>query len=228
MQHLRSLFIGLSLSLLCFAAKAAEGVYDIEMVIFEQPAGSDTENFPERVELPDLSKAVDSLNSPSNGKTLPIDITSLPTRQGRLGPTVYTLNRKGAHVVAHLRWRQEIPRNQDNPWYRVRGAQLDGLIRLNRGRYIHLDTDLALNQTEHTYRIQEHARARSGELHYVDHPKLGILFQADRWVDPNATLEPVPEETLPAQSGSESPREDNPPEERAPAGELPRALPDNS
>lgn len=228
MQHLRSLITGLSLLFLSFAVQAVEGIYDIEMVIFEQPANDDTEAFPDDIEAPDLTQAVALINKALSNDTMTTQgIERLPARDGKLGPAVYTLNRKGAHVVTHLRWRQQIARSTRNPWYRIQGDHLDGLIRLNRGRYIHLDTDLLLDQSDRAYRVQEHARSRSGELYYVDHPKLGILFRADRYEDPNALPETAPvQEQTPSEPGSGTKEQDNPPEQRAPSGELPRAMPD--
>jgi len=228
MHYFRSLLLGFSLALLALAAHAEEGVYDIEMVIFEQPADGDTERFPESPEPPDLDGAAVSLNTglpTGNGQAPAVEL--LPLAEGKLAPAVYTLNRKGAPVLAHLRWRQLIPRDAENPWDRIQGDGVDGLIRLNRGRFIHLDTDLMLNGPEQSYRVQEHARARSGELNYVDHPKLGILFIADRYEDPNAVpAEAPPEEQQPPTEKGGTPATDNPPEQRAPAGELPRAMPD--
>lgn len=228
MRYLRSLLLGFSLALLALAARAQEGVYDIEMVIFEQPADGDTERFPESPQLPDPNSAAVSLNTglPTGNRKAPA-VELLPLAEGKLGPAVYTLNRKGAQVLAHLRWRQLIPRDAENPWESVQGDRLDGLIRLNRGRFIHLDTDLVLNEPAQSYRVQEHARARSSELNYVDHPKLGILFIADRYEDPNAAPSEVPrEEQQPPAEKAGTPATDNPPEQRAPAGELPRAMPD--
>lgn len=221
MRHIRPLFLALTLLLPPHLAMASEGVYDIEMVIFEQPDDGDSETFPIDPVLPDPSAAEVSLTRGAPG------IELLPLREGRLGPAVYTLDRKGARVLAHLRWRQDIPR-ETTPWYRVTGDRLDGMIRLKRGRYLHLETDLVFNQAGRIYRVQEHARARSAKLHYVDHPKLGLLFRADRWENPNAQPVVAPRPVAPAQLEKAPARQDNPPEQRAPAGDLPRATPDNS
>jgi hypothetical protein len=228
MPYLRSLFLGFSLTLIALAACAEDGVYDLEMVIFEQPADGDTESFPESPEPPDLRSAAASLNTGRavGGASGAAPLKLLPLADGRLGPAVYTLNRRGAQVLAHLRWRQLIPRDTENPWDLIREDRVEGLIRLNRGRYIHLDTDLMLNAAGQSYRVQEHARARSGELYYVDHPKLGILFRADRYENPNAAPVEAPQQEPAPQEPTEQPESDNPPEQRAPAGELPRAMPD--
>jgi hypothetical protein len=72
--------------------------------------------------------------------------------------------------------------------------QLDGTVTLVLGQYLHIYTDLVLRRpvtaqvadsAQHTrtsnalhqFRIQGHRRMRSKELHYLDHPLLGILVQ---------------------------------------------------
>lgn len=73
--------------------------------------------------------------------------------------------------------------------------QLDGTVRVELGRYLHVYTDLVLRkpvvieridpetqQPEQTAALldvpmEEHRRMRSRELHYIDHPLLGVLVQ---------------------------------------------------
>lgn len=227
-QHIRSLFGGLFLALISLGAVAADGVYDLEMVIFQQPPDDDDEQFPEEVEGPDLSRAPITIGeAPDQASAVAAGIELLPRREGRLVPAVYTLNRKGASVLLHLRWRQQLPESGQTRWYRIRGDRLDGLIGLRRGRYLHLYTDLLVRIADRDYRVEEHARARSGQLYYLDHPRIGILFRADRYRSPEEQSEIAPANQAPAPQPSE-PEQDNPPEQRAPAGELPRAMPDNS
>ena len=72
--------------------------------------------------------------------------------------------------------------------------ELDGTLNIVIGRYIHLYTDLvyrlprsnptelqdALNRDQILvdYAIKSHRRMRSRELHYIDHPLVGILIEA--------------------------------------------------
>ncbi len=80
----------------------------------------------------------------------------------------------------------------ENLSYEVR--ELDGTLNIVIGRYIHLYTDLvyrlprsnpmelrdALNRDQILvdYTIKSHRRMRSKELHYIDHPLVGILIEA--------------------------------------------------
>ncbi len=228
MQQLRPLLSGMALALLPLASYATEGIYDIEMVVFEQPPGDDTESFPDAPESPDLTRALATLSNPLDSQRARLaGIELLPIREGQLGPAVYTLNRKGVHVLLHLRWRQTFPEVAEDRWFRIQAEHLDGLIDIKRGRYLHLYTDLLLQTADKAYRVQEHARARSGELHYLDHPKLGILYRADRYEPPAAAQIPAEKQSEP-EPAKAAPEQDNPPEQRAPAGELPRAMPDTS
>ena len=72
--------------------------------------------------------------------------------------------------------------------------ELDGTVKIVLGRYLHVYTDLVFRQPVTTtsaeedgnsenftslidIRIQNRRRMRSRELHYIDHPKLGMLIQ---------------------------------------------------
>jgi len=218
------LLLLLAMSLTIGSALAASGVYDLELVIFQQPSADDGERFPEPSGEPDTSRILASLSGSGNAAAN-AGIQFLPLSEGELAASAYTLGRKGAAVQAHLRWRQEIPESRDNPALGIRSGSVNGVIRLDRGRFIHLHTDLLLTRPDGVFRVREHARARSGETHYVDHPKLGILFRADRYQDPSA-VSGGSETTEPASTPADPAKVDNPPEQRAPAGELPRAMPD--
>jgi hypothetical protein len=169
------------LVLLCLVAPAAAqaDVYDFEIVVFERPDGGANEFWEPEPGEPDPSIAIGRLNSAgaSGGATL------LPASAKTLGPSVYTLKKKGMIVHDHLAWRQETRGRKSNTWFWIGGGRLSGLIRMSQGRYLHLDTDLILRDavSSQPYRIKLHRRMRSDELHYVDHPRLGILIRAARY-----------------------------------------------
>ncbi|MCP5434503.1 MAG: hypothetical protein H6957_03475 [Chromatiaceae bacterium] len=150
---------------------ADEDLYDFEMVVFERPGGGADEFWPAEPGEPDREAAATRLDS-------------LPGGPKVLGPEAYTLKKKGLIVHEHITWRQAPPDRNSSRWYSIGSARLNGLVRVTRGRFLHLETDLVLNDanTSTPYRIQlrRRMRMRSGELHYVDHPKLGILIQAER------------------------------------------------
>jgi len=164
-------------------------VYTFEIIVFERPDGGHAEFWPAEPDEPERSGARARLDT-------------LPAATRTLDAAAYTLKKKGLVVHQHLAWRQAPAARNSDTWYWVGSSRLQGLLRLSRGRYLHLDTDLLLRDaaSSQTYRIRLHRRMRSGELHYVDHPKLGILVQAERYEAP----EPVETPTDPA-SGEPKP-----------------------
>ena len=88
-------------------------------------------------------------------------------------------------------------------------SQLEGRIKISIKRYLHVDFDLvlrrltaprttdeatltALSPSYQAYRVQAHRRMRSKELHYIDHPLMGILIIARRYEIPEPVNESLP------------------------------------
>jgi hypothetical protein len=100
-------------------------------------------------------------------------------------------------VLAHLAWEQPgytLEQARPFPLSEYAGAQsgLSGDVTLYRGRYLHMVFDLSMQATvseqilmfppsgqnqSSRYRIVEDRRMRSGELHYIDHPRFGVLLK---------------------------------------------------
>lgn len=133
---------------------------------------------------------------PPEPKDIPIPIelafrTVAPDQQ-LLGDAQNRLERApGVRLLAHLAWRQ--PFRPDSPGYPVRvlwrnpvsgQADLIGTVRIELRRYLHAYLDLywrdptAEGTTEWVHVVQ-HRRMRSGELHYIDNPRIGTLIQAE-------------------------------------------------
>ena len=68
--------------------------------------------------------------------------------------------------------------------------ELDGTVTISLSRYLHAHFDLALTEvgTDETedmgsipqlisHRLKQHRRMRSERLHYIDHPRLGVLIE---------------------------------------------------
>jgi len=74
------------------------------------------------------------------------------------------------------------------------------------------------------YRVQLHRRMRSGETHYVDHPRLGILIRSERVAVADGSGEPEMQTETPAVPPAEAamPEQETQPEPSS----LPRAMPD--
>lgn len=112
--------------------------------------------------------------------------------------------------------------------------QLQGTLKIGVKRYLHLQADLLLRRLRDrgetadatapydlgpaftAYRLQTQQRLRSGKLHLLDHPVLGVLIKAEKYEPPKP--DPLLEAPGPGDSGSTAPATEAPAEEH-PAGE---------
>ena len=99
-------------------------------------------------------------------------------------------------VLAAGSWHQRLPpREQPLPLLVQAGElgddgrfALEGLFSVTMGRYIHFRAELHKRAGEGFALLSESRRMRSDELHYLDHPALGILVRAERLEVPDALL----------------------------------------
>ena len=99
--------------------------------------------------------------------------------------------------------------------------KLEGVLRVSVNRYLHVDVDLLRHERAapdqsfvepqlasafpipvpryNSYRMQAHRRMRSGELHYLDHPLMGVLVQITPYELPQPHDEEEAEEKGPAE-----------------------------
>jgi hypothetical protein len=98
----------------------------------------------------------------------------------------------------------------------VNPPKLEGTLKFSIKRYLHLEADIVLHKPAGAgdpqasqgdfgytprfkhYRLQERRRMRSGKLHYIDHPVLGVLTIAKRYQPPKPEVveTPVPVPTI--------------------------------
>jgi hypothetical protein len=115
----------------------------------------------------------------------------LPARSHTLAQEVARLERRGGYeVLFHQRWIEVLPpRRAPRPILIQAGAtpggaaRLEGWLQVTSGRYLHFDAELWYQDdaddagTDRYMVLRESRRMRNGELHYLDHPKLGILVR---------------------------------------------------
>lgn len=192
-------------SLPLFAEETSESLerYTVELILFERPWSNDQEQWPEEPGMPDSGLAIASLTGPLPGEIAPPTrtpdrIEPVPVEQLQHSAIAYSLRKKGFRVLLHQGWRQVIPERNSPNWLSIESETLNGLLRLTKGRYLHIDTDLLLTPAPTTvettlpqFRIRNHRRMRSGELHHIDHPKLGIIVQIDRYEAPEPAEPPI-------------------------------------
>ncbi|MCU7959070.1 MAG: peptidoglycan binding protein CsiV [gamma proteobacterium symbiont of Bathyaustriella thionipta] len=212
--RLKQLAISLVLLGLCngLAAQGEPRLYDIELIIF-QYAGNDAgadEYWPEDFAKPDYSQAGILPKQSVNGyKRLSQASFQLNTTD------LYLRSQPGKYpVLVHMAWRQPASDNGGKKIF-ISGkddvADLQGTVAVSIKRFLHVDLDLLLNTSpgnrpllqsnsqnselpegfsstsrgQQSYHIISHRKMRRDELHYIDHPLLGVLVIAHRY-EPDA------------------------------------------
>lgn len=189
-----------TLSSLTALASASE-LYKVELLVFanENSLSTDEEFWPDFTPV-DTSGAI----FPRNWDGYPLEaFEELPRNDLRLSGDATRLARSGSHrVLYHGGWLQAIGGPSQARSVRIKAStdsyELDGSISIYRNRYLHAQPNLQLSshalvpqrvsaeQTDQTampseYRprawmLQDARRMRSDEIHYIDHPHMGILM----------------------------------------------------
>lgn len=177
--------------------------YDIDLIIFQYAdanAGAD-EFWDAGVAVPDFSNALILGSEPQKGyKQNPASSSGLQQTRRYLQN-----NRSRYPILAQMSWRQPAYNKSAVPVYiegASAGAQIQGTARVSVSRYLHVDLDLYLTTDignrpalyagsqqvsepgfvtadgTQIYHIRTHRRMRSNELHYIDHPLIGVLVIA--------------------------------------------------
>lgn len=215
----------LSWSALAQAADEAPW-YDIELILFKQGAsgGEVTENWPEDPGSPEWSGAV-ALRSqaPASDPLQPYSLLPRAERQLNAQFNALRRTRTGIEPLFHQAWRQQVTtgRQAESIYLgpdRTRNSSalpppFEGLIKISVSRYLHVELDILLRRannslpsgttgalpspTRGSIRFHANRRMRSGELHYIDHPKMGALIMISRTElpEPEPAPEPLPAET---------------------------------
>lgn len=193
-------------------------------------AGS-SENWPQDPGTPSRLNAIPlPIKAPKMGSNpyRPVPYTPLPKSEWQLAAHEQRLKRsRNYRPHLHLAWRQQITSpdkaqllylelpQQNAP------AKIEGTIKVGVKRYLHLETDLLLRRLEKTdpaserqtgmmrfgpnyqpYRLRSLRRMRSGKLHYLDHPLIGVLFLATKYEPPKP---PEPVEIAPTTTTTDHP-----------------------
>jgi peptidoglycan-binding protein CsiV len=95
---------------------------------------------------------------------------------------VYTRLQQSASYrpLMHVAWTQSISENSLGRAVQLQNTSgtLDGYFRLQRGHVLHLITDLEYRPKGRViYRLNEKRRFKFNEIHYLDHPKFGVVVR---------------------------------------------------
>jgi hypothetical protein len=207
--HALLLFAGIVTT--AFAEEKAPRQFDIELLIYQNLSASDGgEVWP--VDYSGwFEEEIPELNAAQSGNTRHAPTLAPAWLDGnnlKLKAEQQAMKRSANYrPLRHLAWRQtvvdrdhakdiEIPATSgDNT------AKIEGTVRVAVERYLHLyldlklvDPSLALNTgfTDYDlpeFRLTQHRRMRSKELHYFDHPKFGVIA----FITPYTPAAPVEE-----------------------------------
>ena len=174
--------------------------------------------------MPSFENAIpfDTRSSATLHEGQPIPYRTLPAGERRLD-NVWTAfrNSRNYRPLYHVAWRQQVvdPQQAQSLYLYLppdageagplNPPKLEGTIKIGVKRYLHMETDLLLRlpvkpedgdsyflgPAVRSYRLSNNRRMRSGKLHYLDHPVLGVLVQAERY-------EPAGPEPHQVESGS--------------------------
>jgi hypothetical protein len=110
-----------------------------------------------------------------------------PAGEGGPSAIVQALEKDARYrVLVHQHWTQTAEAKSATRPVRIHDAaqKLDGVFRFYLSRFLHVEMNLVLQDDAPAnpgeapvYRLQEHRRVRTQELHYFDHPKFGALVR---------------------------------------------------
>jgi len=208
--------------------------YQIEVVIAQRTKVTQLEEqfpfqpapitWPRGRKLSDFNKKEDDHSQLDN-----VEFIRLPADQNKLNTEARNLAKQGDYkVLVHQSWRQILRPNKAINWVDIKGGyawaghqQLEGSLGFSKGRYLHIHSNLYLNQfpsiasnssqrakqqllsagrslvpiVETRYSLIQRRKMRSKELHYLDHPKLVLLVKIIPFTpaQPIIEAEPIPE-----------------------------------
>lgn len=168
----------------CFCSQAFAGDYIIELLIFENLNRGGIEE-----------QWRDDFQNDTNTTAAMTNVSWQAASSYKLGNARDSLARSSDYrPLLHTAWRQSVSKRGRPVALPDNGTATDtfvsGSVTVTRGRYLHLDLDLVLNtapdsnyigedyrfgSVSSSIRLQQKRRMRSKELHYIDHPRFGVL-----------------------------------------------------
>lgn len=160
--------------------KELDNLYTVELVLFKQKLPAYTEEaWP--TDLPPIDFTDARLPIPNDGMPLSANEELAKSDYG-LSDEANRLERQGYEVLYHNAWLQQFNPNTQSTLMLVDPfGGFEGTVRIERQRFLHvypevnLYTALGAEQPGSVIRMQESRRMRSQEIHYIDHPVMGML-----------------------------------------------------
>lgn len=206
--------------------------YQIEVIIAQRTDATHLEEQfpfqPAAITWPRGRKLTDFNNQEDDASQLDnVEFIRLPKDQNKLNREARNLANQGDYqVLLHQSWRQILRPDKAINWIDIKGGyawegrqQLEGSLGFSKGRYLHVHSNLYLNQfasvasnssqraqqqlfsndrslvpvVETRYSLIQRRKMRSKELHYLDHPKLVLLVKIIPFTPAQPIFEAEPE-----------------------------------
>lgn len=168
---MKSILVLCLLTLLSFTSPAQARTYLVELIVFARHAGFGAEHAPVNKGMPAMGSAV-SLGAVGGGGRF----SQLSPSRMELGHLASVLGRNGYRVLKHVGWVQPGLSRNNAVAVRLDGNGLEGTARVGLAHYLHLNMDLLYHRSDGAVaRLKQSRRMRSGEIHYLDGPVLGVI-----------------------------------------------------
>lgn len=166
-QYRSELWFWLILWLASGSAVAGSGkVFKIEVLVFAQDYYT-TEKFNDSQSRIEWPRRVSELSS------------YRPASKSLQG--IYARLKRSRHYrpLLHEAWTQSVPANSLSAAVHLTDPSgiVDGFFRLQRGHNLYMITDVEYHPGGTVFRQHEKRRFKLNEIHYLDHPKFGLIVQ---------------------------------------------------
>lgn len=173
--------------------------FQVEVIAFRYPQETDS-SWAAAPDIPDFSGAQRLIRPGADTEIDGADAyVALSSSQLQLAGAAQVLERSNYQVLIHSGWRQ--PATDSRPVYLATppadanpaAPTLEGVVRLAvAARAMHISSNFIVHLTDAPIAISETRAVSAGELHYFDHPLLGLLVQVTPVV-PDSVAPPLPE-----------------------------------
>lgn len=170
----------------------------VEVIVFEQRAASTAESaaWPSDLPLPNYETAAPPEPPDSTGAATKPHAFELPPRDYKLTSEFKLLAKSKNYVpLLHTAWRQALAGETAALPVRVLKQEndftvLDGTLLIRQNEHPALRADIVYQVPKGPrFRLQQNARLKLGEIHYLDHPKLGAVVLVTATTAPSKSKE---------------------------------------
>ncbi len=163
--NLRALLLA---SLVILSSPIYARSYKIELLIFAQdmPTNEVFNHYQSQIEWPGRVVGMDQYHHVS---AVHMSLTGIKNK---------LQNSAGYRSLLHIAWTQDVGPHRVGTAVQIQdpSGRVNGYFRIQRGHYLHMISDLEYSPNGSViYRLNEKRRFKLNQIHYLDHPKFGII-----------------------------------------------------